>query len=81
MEWSAYPPKCSLPAMCALRFNDSLVCASLVTSITLAVMAAVYSIKDRGEVGAAVGAGGLFVKRFKLPAKLLLQVIRLCDSM
>ena len=76
--------------MCALRFNDSLVCASLVTSTTLAVMAAVllgalgwcvYSIKDRGEVGAAVGAGGLFVKRFKLPAKLLLQVIRLCGSM
>ena len=34
----------------------------------------VYSIKDRDETKEVVGAGGLFVKRFKLPAKLLLQV-------
>jgi len=54
-------------------------------SASLAVMAAVllgalgwcvYSIKDRNEVGAVVGTGGLFVKRFKLPVKLLLQVRR-----
>jgi len=52
-------------------------------SVALAVIVAVVlgalgwcvnSLKDRDEAKEAVGAGGLFFKRFKLPAKLLLQV-------
>jgi len=52
-------------------------------SMALAVIAVVVlgalgwcvnSIKDRDETKEVVGAGGLFFKRFKLPAKLLLQV-------
>jgi len=54
----------------------SLVVCVMVLFLLCAVGWCVYSIKDREEVGAAVGAGGLFVKRFKLPAKLLLQVRR-----
>jgi len=53
----------------------SIALAAVVLVVLGAMGWCVYSIKDR-EVGAAVGAGGLFVKRFKLPAKLLLQVSR-----